>query len=182
MAITLGALSIVRERRGGSVELFRAAPVSALETLLGKYISFLLLGIVLAAVLTGLIVLALDVPMLGSWADYALSVLLLLVMSLGAGFVISAISETDTQAVQYSMIVLLATVFFSGFFISVFRFAPAVGLISLLLPASYGTEFLKEIMLRGQSPDVGSLLLGLAIAGVLFAIAWWRLRRLMARE
>jgi ABC-2 type transport system permease protein len=182
MAITLAALSIVRERRGGSVELFRAAPVSALETLLGKYISFLLLGGVLAAVLTALIILALKVPMLGSWADYALAILLLLLMALGAGFVISVISETDTQAVQYSMIALLASVFFSGFFIALHRFLPAVRIISALLPATYGTGFLQEIMLRGRSPDLSNVLLALGMAGVFFAIAWWRLGRLMARE
>lgn len=182
VAITLAALSIVRESGGGAVELFRAAPVSALETLLGKYISFLLLGGLLATILTALISLVLNVPMLGSWAHYALSVLVLLIMALGAGFVISVISETDTQAVQYSMIALLASVFFSGFFIELFRFTPAVRVISVLLPATYGTGLLQDIMLRGRPLDLAWFAAAVGMSGAFFLIAWWRLRRLMARQ
>jgi ABC-2 type transport system permease protein len=52
IAITLASLSIVRERVGGSIELFRAAPVTSFQTLLGKTTSFMLFGAVLAAVLT----------------------------------------------------------------------------------------------------------------------------------
>ena len=66
IAITLAALAIVRERVGGSIELFRAAPVTSFQTLLGKTISFMIFGGVLAAVLTILVILLLHVPMLGS--------------------------------------------------------------------------------------------------------------------
>ena len=39
--------------------------------------------------------------------------------SIGVGFVISLASASDAQAVQYTMILLLASLFFSGFFLSV---------------------------------------------------------------
>ena len=71
MAVTLAALAIVREQRGGSIELFRAAPISPFETLAGKSISYLVLTIVLAIILTALMVLGLKTPMLGNWAAYA---------------------------------------------------------------------------------------------------------------
>ena len=182
IAITLAALAIVRERVGGSIELFRAAPISSFETLLGKAISFLIFGGLLAAILTALVILGLHVPMLGTWSAYTAIVLALLYTSLAMGFAISTISQTDSQAVQYSMIVLLASIFFSGFFIALHRLLGGVHIISWLLPATYGTALLQDVMLRGLPPEP-LLLLGLILYGVLlFIFAWWRLRRLMARE
>src|SRR5687767_4892917 len=42
LSITFASLSIVRERRSGIIELFRVAPISAFETLIGKFLSYLL--------------------------------------------------------------------------------------------------------------------------------------------
>ena len=182
IAITLAALAIVRERVGGSIELFRAAPISSFETLLGKTISFLILGGLLAAILTALVIFMLNVPMLGDWLAYTAVVLALLYTSLAMGFAISTISQTDSQAVQYSMIVLLASIFFSGFFIALHHLLTGVHIVSWLLPATYGTALLQDVMLRGLPPEP-LLLIGLILYGVLlFTFAWWRLRRLMARE
>ena len=182
IAITLAALSIVRERVGGAFELFRAAPVTSFQTLLGKTISFMIFGGVLAAVLTILVILLLNVPMLGSWVWYVIVVLALLYTSLGMGFAISSISQTDSQAVQYSMIVLLASIFFSGFFIALHNLLTGVHIVSWLLPTTYGTAMLQDVMLRGRPPEP-LLLVGLILFGVLlYTFAWWRLRHLMARE
>ncbi len=182
IAITLAALAIVRERVGGAIELFRAAPISSFETLLGKTISFLILAGFLAVVLCRLVIVGLKVPMLGSWFAFGVVILALLYTSLAMGFAISTISDTDSQAVQYSMIVLLASIFFSGFFIALHRLLGPVHIVSWLLPATYGTAMLQDVMLRGLPPD-SLLLVGLIIYGfLLYAFAWWRLRHLMARE
>src|SRR5665648_211237 len=56
LAVTFAALSIVRERNVGTMELFRVSPLSAAEALFGKYISYLLFGAVIAAILSALLV------------------------------------------------------------------------------------------------------------------------------
>ncbi|MGH2542591.1 MAG: ABC transporter permease, partial [Ardenticatenaceae bacterium] len=117
LAVTFAALSIVREAQLGTIELFRVSPLSSGETLLGKYLSYMIFGGMIALILTALLIYGLGVSMLGTWANYALVVALLLFASLGIGFVISLIVETDSQAVQYAMIILLSSVFFSGFFL-----------------------------------------------------------------
>ncbi|HRQ39194.1 MAG TPA: ABC transporter permease [Chloroflexota bacterium] len=181
IAITLASLSIIGEKRGGSIEFFQVAPVSVLETLLGKFLSFLLVTAVLAAVLTILIIYGLGMPMLGSWGNYVLAIVGVLCASLGIGFLISLAAQTDSQAIQYAMIILLASIFFSGFFLPLYRLAPPVHVLSWLLPATYGTQLLQSIMLRGQ-PGNQILYLGLLLFGsILFIWAWLRLRRQMAR-
>ena len=179
LTVTFAALSLVRERQLGSIELFTVAPISALETLLGKYISYLVFGAVLAAVLLALIILGMSVPMLGSWVGIALTILGVIFASLGIGFVISLISKTDTQAVQYSMLVLLTSVFFSGFILELYTLLSSVRIISWFLPATYGILFLRTIMLRGDTPDPTHYLLLIGFGSVLFLLAWVLLKRSM---
>lgn len=181
IAITMACLSIVGERRGGAIEFFQAAPVSALETLLGKYISFFLLTAVLGAILTGLVIWGMGMPMLGSWGSYALTITGVLSVSLGIGFIISLAAQTNSQAIQYAMIILLASIFFSGFFLPLYRLWEPVRVISWLLPATYGTDLLQSIMLRGQPGDIVLYVALLLFSLLFFLIAWRQLRRQMAR-
>lgn len=174
LAVTFAALSIVRERNTGTMELFRVSPISAGEVLFGKYASYMFLGGLIAAVLSILLTSILHMPMLGSWWYMGLVIAVVLFASLGIGFVISIISQTDTQAVQYSMITLLASVFFSGFIMSLHTLWEPVRVISWMLPNTYGTLLLRDIALRGVDPD-WILLGGLAAIGVLLMLLSWGL-------
>lgn len=181
-ALTIAALSLVRERRSGAMELFRVSPVSSFETLTGKYISHFVLTAVLGAILTLLVVYVLKVPMLGSWREYSLILGALIFTSLGVGFNLSLLARTDSQAVQSSMVMLLTSIFFTGFFLALHRFWWPVLIVSWALPATYSTTLLQNVMLRGQGATVLLLLALTAIGIVLFFIAWIRLKRQMASE
>ena len=176
LAVTFAALSIVRERNVGTMELFRVSPLSAAEALFGKYISYMLFGGVIAAILSALLVFVMHVPMLGNWWYFTLVIAAVLFTSLGIGFAISIVSQTDSQAVQYSMITLLASVFFSGFIMSLDMLLPSVRIISWLLPITYGTLLLRDIALRGVDPN-WMLLGGLIVIGLALMFISWRLMR-----
>lgn len=179
LSITFAALSIVRERRSGIIELFRVAPISAFETLIGKVLSYLLFEILLAGVITFLAVWLLRVPMFGNWVNYVIAVVVLLFTALSVGFFISLISQTDTQAVQYSMLLLLASIFFSGFFLDLRLMWEPMKVLAWSLPATYGIRMLQDIMLRGASAPY-QLLQGLALIGFgLFLVNWLLLRKRM---
>ena len=180
LAVTFAALSIVRERNIGTIELFRVSPLSAAEALFGKYISYMLFGGLIAAVLSALLVFVLHMPMLGNWWYFSLVLAIELFTSLGIGFAISIVSQTDSQAVQYSMIILLASVFFSGFIMSLNMFWDPVKVVSWLLPATYGTYLLRGIALNGSGP-AWVMLGGLFAFGLaLMLISWWLMRRLIS--
>lgn len=179
LSITFASLSIVRERRSGIIELFRVAPISAFETLIGKFLSYLFFEILLAGVITFLAVWLLRVPMFGNWINFAIAVVVLLFTSLGVGFLISLISQTDTQAVQYSMLLLLASIFFSGFFLDLRLMWEPMKALAWSLPATYGIRMLQDIMLRGATAPP-PVLWGLALIGLgLFFVDWLILRRRM---
>jgi ABC-2 type transport system permease protein len=179
VSITFASLSIVRETRSGIMELFRVAPIKAFETLVGKYLSYLFFETILAGVITALAVRLLKIPILGRLQDYALAVVVLLFTSLGVGFLISLISQTDTQAVQYSMLLMLASIFFSGFFLDLRLMKAPITILAWSLPATYGIRMLQDIMLRGSSVPL-LVCLGTAAIGIgLFLINWILLRKKM---
>ena len=168
--VTFAAMSIVQERRAGTMELFKTSPISAFEILLGKTLSFFFFGLIIAATLTMLVVFVLGAPMLGSWVDYAIAVIILLLTSLAVGFFISLVSENDTQAVQFSMLLLLASIFFSGFFLDLRLMWEPMKAFSYILPATYGINILHNVMLRGLPlPIVYAG--GLALIGIVMYLA-----------
>jgi ABC-2 type transport system permease protein len=182
LAVTIAALSIVHERNYGALELFRVSPLSAAEVLVGKYLSYLLFGVIVAVSLSALMHLGLGVPMLGNWVNYAVVIGAILFTSLGIGFVISLISRTDSQAIQYAMIVLLTSVFFSGFFINLDMLVEPVRALSWLIPTTYGIVLLREITLRGISPNLLLLSILISMGVMLCFLAWLILRRIIANR
>lgn len=177
MVVTFVGLSIVRERELGTNELFRAAPVTTAEMVVGKYVAFTILGGVIAAALTAGLVFVLGVPMVGSWSVVVTTVLLLLLASTGLGFLLALLASSDSQAVQYAMLVLLASIFFSGFLLSLERFRTAMAWAARALPVTSGVILLRDEMLRGQLIAPLHLPLLATLAVVFFVIAWRMYRR-----
>ena len=166
MAVTLSALSLVRERLSGAMELFRVAPVTTMEIVIGKYLGFGILTGAVAAVTTALLVTVLGVPLLGSVGFFATVVGLVIFASLGVGLIISVVADSERQAVQLSLLVLLASVFFSGFVLPIEEFQPAVRTAAYALPVTNGIRLIQDVMLRGGTNAVWQLgiLLGTGLA------------------
>src|SRR6185436_5507836 len=74
MGVTLTALSMVRERLSGAMDIFRVAPLRALELLIGKYLAYAFFNLSIASLITFLLVGILKVPMLSTPGDVAIVV------------------------------------------------------------------------------------------------------------
>lgn len=181
LAVTLTALSMVRERLSGQMDRFRVAPVSSMELLVGKYVAYAVLSLAVTAIVGVLLVGVLGVPLLGGALLFVGIVLLLTFASLGVGLLISLIADSERQAVQLSMIVLLASVFFSGFVLPVTDFAQWTQYIAYALPVTHGIATLQQHMLRGEVRDVWMLWTLLGIGVVLYVGSLFRLRRILRR-
>jgi ABC-2 type transport system permease protein len=176
MGVTLTALSMVRERLTGAIDLFRVAPLRTLEILVGKYLAYGFFNLAIAATIMFLVVGVLHVPLLSPARDVAIVVVLLSFASLGLGLLISNIVDSERQAVQLSMLVLLASVFFSGFVLPLDQFITPVRIAAYGLPVTHGIQLLQDLMLRGgtnQAWEIGALA---AIGGVLFFVTALALR------
>ena len=179
LAITLTALSLVRERLSGQMDRFRVAPVTSTELLVGKYVAYAALSLAVAGIVGALLVGVLGVPLLGGWLPFVGIVLLLTFASLGVGLLISLVADSERQAVQLSMLVLLASVFFSGFVLPVSDFAPWTQYLSYSLPVTHGIGLLQEHMLRGDVRETWMLGVLAVIGVVLYVGSLIRLRRVL---
>jgi ABC-2 type transport system permease protein len=177
LAVTLIALSIVRERASGALDRFRSSPMRATEVVAGKVAAFGLLGGLIAAISVWLLVSVLGVPMLGSVGAIALVIGLLLVASLGLGLLISVVSDSERQAVQLSLLMLLASMFFSGFVLRIEEFQPAVQILAYLLPVTHGVALLQDLMSTGTIGQPWQLAALAGIGGALLVLSWAQLRR-----
>lgn len=177
MGVTLTALSMVRERLSGAMDIFRVAPVRALEILTGKYLAYAFFNLSIAAGVTFLLVGVLHVPMLSSAGDVALVVALLSFASLGLGLLISTIVDSERQAVQLSMLVLLASVFFSGFVLPLDQFITPLRIAAYGLPVTHGIQMLQDFMLRGATNQSWELLALGGIGLFLFLLTSLTVRR-----
>jgi len=175
MVVTLVALSIVRERGLGTFALFRVAPLTTGELLAGKFAAAMLIGAVIAAVVVGLLVLGLGVPLVGSLGWLALTLVAVLAASIALGFVIALLANSDSQAVQSSMLLLLSSLLLSGFVLTLQYFRPFLRAVASLLPASHGI-----IMLRGGTPPWQPLIALAAMTAILLGAAYALLRRRLA--
>jgi ABC-2 type transport system permease protein len=177
MAVTLTALSLVHERLSGAMDIFRVAPVHTLEILTGKYLAYAFFNLSVAAGIFVLLVGVLHVPMLGSPADVATVVVLLSFASLGLGLLISTLVDSERAAVQVSMLVLLASVFFSGFVLPLDQFTTPLRIAAYALPVTHGIQLLQDYMLRGSTNHAWELAVLAAIGVVLFLVTSVTVRR-----
>ena len=181
LALTLVALSLVRERTSGLIELFRVSPLSSIEIVVGKVLGFGVLGILIGVVTLALLVFGLGVPLVGSTLQVAGVLAILLLASLGLGLVVGVISDSERQSVQLSLLLLLGSVFFSGFVLPLRDFSEPVRAIAYLLPVTHGIDLVHDVMLQGWIAAPWHLAaLGVLSAALLF-IAWIGMRRGMAR-
>jgi ABC-2 type transport system permease protein len=152
LALTFAALSLIRDRQLGLFELLRVGPLSSLEIIVGKAIAYMFVGLAVGIGLLAAAVKLLGVPLVGSvWAAVG-AIALVLAASLSLGLLISMVSGSETQAVQWAMLTLLAGLFFGGFFLDLDGLLYPVKTLSWFLPVTYGIRMLQDVMLRGVDP------------------------------
>ncbi|HET9347096.1 MAG TPA: ABC transporter permease [Candidatus Limnocylindrales bacterium] len=177
MAVTLIALSVIRERTTGLFELFRVSPIRTGELVVGKILAFGLLSAAIAGLTLALLIFAFGVPMLGDTAALAGVILLLIAASLGLGLLVAAVSDSERQAVQLALLLLLASVFFSGFVLGTDEFSEPVRTLTALLPVTNGIQLIGDVMLRGSTDAYQALAWLVGEVVVFTGIAWLLLRR-----
>ena len=181
MAVSLVAISLVRERSSGIIEVFRVAPVAAWEVVLGKLLAFGVLNGAIASVTVLLLVNVLGVPLLGDPALLAGVLTLLIVASIGIGMVFALVSDSERQAIQLALLMLLGSVFFSGLILPIDEFIEPVQAGAYALPVTHGIRLAQDVMLRGGTNATWEIGMLGAIAGVALVAAWLLMRRAMSR-
>ena len=149
--LLLGALTLARERECGTWEGLLATPVSGLDALVGKLSPYLVLGVAQAAVVLVIAHLLFDLPIRGHLAAFLGAAALLALAHLVLGFALSALAQTQLQAIQGAVIFYLPSMLLSGFlfpFSGMPHWAQALGEV---LPLTHFVRVARGLLLRGDS-------------------------------
>ena len=144
------ALTVVREKELGNMEVLLASPINPLKIIIAKAVPYLLLSIINITTILLLSYFVLDVPINGSLVLlYAESILFILV-SLGLGLLISAGTDSQQSAMFISLVAMfLPTVMFSGFIFPIENMPLPLRFISNFIPAKWFFIIVKSVMIKG---------------------------------
>jgi ABC-2 type transport system permease protein len=148
----LTSLTIAREWERGTMEQLISTPVGRLEIQIGKLIPYFVIGMFDTALCAVMGVWWFGVPFRGSWlVMYGTSALFLGVV-LSLGYYFSVVSKTQIAASQMAMLAtFLPTFLLSGFLFPIDQMPKPVQWLSVILPARYYVEILRNVFLKGTS-------------------------------
>lgn len=172
--VSLAALSLMRDRNLGLLEMYRVGPIRSGSILVGKYSAYLVVGLIVGFGLLGITRYGLGTEVSGAIGWAVGSIVLGLFAGLSLGFVAALIARSDVQAVQFAMLVLLLGLFFGGFFLDLDNLRPPFRDIAWLLPVTFTIRLLQDVILRGASPDLLDVA-GLIGQTVVYGLIAWRL-------
>ncbi|WP_347158802.1 ABC transporter permease [Pontibacter chitinilyticus] len=144
------AITIVREKEMGTMEVLLVSPVQPLKIVVAKAVPYLLLSMVNIASILLLSVFVLGVPINGSLPLLVLESILFTLTSLALGLLISSATDSQQTAMFISLTGLfLPTVMLSGFMFPVENMPRILQLISNLVPAKWFYIIVKSVMIKG---------------------------------
>lgn len=143
------AITLVRERERGNMEMLIATPLSPWELTIGKVLPFIGIGLIQMSLILLMGKLLFAVPVRGSLLELYLASLLFIVACLGLGVFLSTLAKSQFQAMQLAFFTFLPQILLSGF---MFPFAGMPRLAQHLaegLPLTHYLRLARGIMLRG---------------------------------
>lgn len=144
------AISIVREKENGTMELLLVSPMRPMGVIISKAIPYLVLSVINLVTILLLSRFVLEVPMRGSlFLLLGVSVLFILA-SLGLGLLISVISSTQKTALLISgMGLTMPTMIFSGIIFPCESMPQVLQYFSDIIPAKWYIIMVKKVMIEG---------------------------------
>jgi ABC-2 type transport system permease protein len=172
------SLGVVRERQAGTLEQLAVMPLRPRDVFVGKIAPYFVVAAVDMVIVLIVGWLLFDVPFAGSIWLLALGAVLFLFVTLGAGVLISTVSENQGQAIQLAIMTLLPQVLLSGLIFPLESMAAGVRWIGYLLPLTYFNQIARGVMLKDAPIEAIALPLSLlAVLGlVVFGLAVLRFR------
>ena len=179
-AMVLASIAIVREREQGTMEQLLVTPIHPVGLVLGKLAPYLVIGIVEMALILLLMRWGFDVPIEGSLVFVFATAVMYLFALLALGLTISMRAQTQMQATQMSQLLLLPSIFLSGYIFPVAGLPRVLYWIGRALPATHMIDVMRGAVLRSAGPwDLLPSLLALAAIGVvLVTLSISRVRKL----
>jgi len=179
VSLLLASISIVQEKKGGTLLRTLLSPIRLHELLLGKIISLLIISLLQAVIIVGMARFIYGVviptehisPLLKGVLIYSASFTVI-------GMALATFADSENTAMLSSLVLSVPMLFLNGVFFPFEMMAPNIASFGKALPITLGVDMFRDILLYGQgiSPDMpysfGAFILGA------YLIAYIQMRRL----
>jgi len=150
VCVMMTAVSIVREKEMGTMEILLVSPFKPLLVILSKAVPYLILSLINVASILCLSVFVLDLPVNGSLLLLCAERTLSIITCLTIGIFISVRTASQQVAMLISLMgMMLPTILFSGFMFPIENMPKVLQVITNIVPAKWYYIIVKSIMIKG---------------------------------
>ena len=157
------AVSLVRERERGNLELLINTPISTTELMVGKLLPYIGIGFIQVSLVLVLGAGLFNVPVAGSVLSVYIISLVFVAANLTLGLLFSTLAKSQFQAMQLTFFIMLPSILLSGFMFPFAGMPKPVQWIAEILPLTHFVRLIRGVMLRAASlpelfPELGILI------------------------
>lgn len=144
------AVSIVREKERGSMEVLLVSPIKPIFIMIAKMLPYLVISGVIMLLIILLSIFMLGVPMAGSYLLFCFLSFVFVISMLSMGLLISTLVENQVIAMLISgMGLMMPTALLSGMIFPVDNMPWLLRVISFFLPARWFISAIRKVMIEG---------------------------------
>ena len=146
----LTAVTIVKEKEQGTIEQIVSSPIGRYELMIGKVLPYAILAYLDFLLIIGASYLLFGVTIKGSPPLLLLTAFFYLIGVLGLGILISTSTQTQMAAMLTAILAsMLPSILLSGFIFPINQMPRVLQAITVVVPARYFIEILRDIYLKG---------------------------------
>lgn len=150
VCVMMTAVSIVKEKETGTMEVLLVSPFKPILVILSKAIPYLILSLINVASILLMSVFVLQLPINGSLLLLFAESILFIITCLTLGIFISVRTNSQQVAMLISLMgMMLPTILFSGFMFPIENMPVPLQVISNIIPAKWYYIIVKAIMIKG---------------------------------
>jgi ABC-2 type transport system permease protein len=169
VSLLFTSLAIIREKEAGTIEQLIVTPMRPFELILGKTIPYIIIALGQMVMVIIFAVFWFSIPLKGSVLLLFAGVFVFLVSTMGVGLFISAISNTQQQAMMTTFFFILPFFMLSGLVFPIANMPVVIQWFTFLNPLRYILVIIRGVFLKGVGFSVlwpqfvGLVILGLAV-------------------
>ena len=143
------SIAIVREKENGTMELLLASPLSPFIIIVSKLVPYFIVSSLNLITILLLSYYLLGVPIAGSLLGFVVITLLYIIVSLALGLLISAVANSQMTALLFSILLIVPTVYLSGFVFAFEAMPKAIQVISTIVPTRWYIDAARRLLIQG---------------------------------
>ena len=173
IALLVTSLSIARERELGTFDQLLVSPATSLEIIVAKMVPAVIVGTLLSLMMVAAGVFVFRIPFTGSFALLLASLVFFILSIVGIGLMLSAICQTQQQAILGTFSIGIPTILISGFATPVENMPAVLQAVAELSPLKHYLIIVQGSFLKALPPSevLANAWPLAAIAAVTFSMA-----------